>query len=131
MGQRYDRRFRERAVRCYEDNDKLSYQAVAKLFGIGEATLKRWVWAAREGRFEALPTGGATRPRAIDDEGVAFLRSVLDELPDSTLRELRAALREEFGIEVHLSTVHEYVRKRLGYTLKRGTSSRRNAIERT
>ncbi len=127
----YPMELRERVVRAYEENEVWSYRRVGEVFDLGEATVKRWVHRSRRGELQPKTPGGDVRPRVIDDVGLAYLKWVLDELPDSTLRELQQAYLERFQVEVHISTIHVYVTKRLGYSLKRGTSSRRNAIGRT
>ncbi len=122
--------FRERVVRAYNENENWSYPKVAEVFGVGEASVKRWVHAARKGELAPKPMGGVRRV-AFSEEELEFIRGVLVELPDSTLREVQAAFKEQYGREHHLSTFHENIRKKLGFTRKRGTRSRQNARRRT
>lgn len=123
-GAPYPMELRERVVRAYEENE-WSFRRVGEVFGVGEATVNRWVQASRRGELAPKPMGG-TRRTAFTQEELEFIRQILLEFPDSTLREVQGAFLEEYGREHHLSTFHENIRKKLGFTRKRGTRSRRN-----
>jgi transposase len=118
-------------VQAYEDGAG-TFKEVAERFSVGEASVNRWVSLKRRtGSLKPAALGGQRRPGKFTDEGLQFLRDTLDALPGSTLQELCEAYDEEFGIRVHVSTMHEWVRKRLGMTRKRGSASRRNEIGKT
>ena len=126
----YPIELRERVVRAYKENEDWSYADVARVFNVGVASVNRWLSRERRGELPASPMGGARRV-AFTAEELEFIRDVLTELPDSTLREVQAAFKEEYGREHHLSTFHENIRKKLGFTRKRGAPSRRNETART
>ena len=131
MPKPYPLELRERVVRAYEEHEEWTYEDVAEVFGVGRATVNRWVNRKRKtGSVEAKQTRGS-RPHAITDEEMAFIRGVLEEFPDSTLAELQRTLDEEYGKRVAISTIWENVRKRLGFTRKRGLSSRRRGRGKT
>lgn len=125
----YPMELRERVVRAYNENEDWTYPMVAKVFDLGEATVKRWVHRSRRGELAPKPTGGRA-PRAFSDEELEFIRQVLIEFPDSTLAEVQQAFLEEYNRTHHLSTFHENIRKRLGFTRKRGPRARRNGAPR-
>ena len=120
---------RERVVRAYEDGAG-SFKEVAERFSVGEASVNRWVSLKRRtGSLEPLATGGYQGNPKFTDEGLQFIRETLEALPGSTLQELCDAYQEQFGVRVHTSSMHEWVRGRLGMTRKRGSASRRSEIE--
>jgi transposase len=122
----YSMDLRKRVVAMYAENPDLGFRGVAEVFKVGEATVNRWVQRERRGELAPRAMGGPRRPQAFSAEELEFIRQTLVELPDSTLREVQAAFLEEFGREHHLSTFHDAIRNRLGFTRKRGVRSRRN-----
>ena len=126
MPKPYPIELRERVVRAYEVHKDWGYRQVGEVFGVGEATVNRWVNRKRKtGSVAARPMGGATRKAILDDE-MEFIRAVLLEFPDSTLAELQGALAEEYGKHVPIPTIWDNVRRRLGFSRKRGLWLPRN-----
>ena len=120
MSKPYPIELRERVVRAYETHETWTYEYVAEVFGVGRATVNRWLSRKRKtGSVAARPMGGSVRTAIRDDE-MEFIRRVLEELPDSTLMELQGALFEEYGKQVSIPTIWDNVRSRLGFSRKRG-----------
>jgi transposase len=101
---------------------------VAKTFGVGVSTVKRYAATAREGRPCAPKKHPGSKPK-IDEGARRLLEADLEERPAATLPERREFLRRTCGVSVSDSTVSRML-KRLGWTRKkdrwvrmRGTSS--------
>jgi len=101
---------------------------VAKTFGVGVSTVKRYAATAREGRPLAPKKRPGSKPK-IDEGARRLLEADLEERPAATLPERREFLRRTCGVSVSDSTVSRML-KRLGWTRKkdrwmrmRGTSS--------
>jgi transposase len=126
----YPKELRERVVAAYERKDG-TYETLAALFSIGPATVDRWLARYRRtGSVEASPMGGPRRERKVDKEGEKFIADTLSEVPDSSMDELVEAYRDEFGTDMHRSTMARSV-GRMGYTRKRGVYAHRKASETT
>ena len=124
----HDQTLRDRVVAAYERGVG-SFATVAEIFGVGEASVNRWVnEARREGRAVPKPMGGARRSRVVDDEGEEFLRKQIKERPNSTQAELAAAFKVKFGVEISRRTIGKAL-ARMGMTKKKHGEghSRRNA----
>ena len=101
---------------------------VAKTFGVGASTVKRYAAAAREGRPLAPKKRPGSKPK-IGEGARRMLEADLEERPAATLPERREFLRRTCGVSVSDSTVSRML-KRMGWTRKkdrwvraRGTSS--------
>jgi transposase len=101
---------------------------VAKTFGVGVSTVKRYAATAREGRPLAPKKRPGSKPK-IDEGARRLLEADLEERPAATLPERREFLRRTCRVWVSDSTVSRML-KRLGWTRKkdrwvraRGTSS--------
>lgn len=115
---------RERIIRTYEDG-LLPQWLVAEQFQIGEATMRRLVALKREtGGVEPRPrTHGP--PSTVTPKQLRVLKRILDRHPDYTYQELTDRWNHALGLSRHRSTTVRAVGK-LGYTLKKKASSRRN-----
>src|SRR4051812_27830596 len=104
---------------------------VADLLGVARETVSRWWSAYTKGGVEALPDERSGRPvgsgRTLNDEQAAHIQALLDENPPSKLgiasplwnrRAVRDLIAKEYGIDMPIRTVGEYL-KRWGYTAKR------------
>jgi transposase len=121
MPKPHPRELRERVVAAYKAGEG-SFRSLGKRFKVGEASVNRWVSLERRtGSVEPKPTGGWHGPRKVDEAGEELLRDLVDNNPDSTLKELGAAYMEARGVEVATQTMSDTL-KRLGYTRKRGSS---------
>lgn len=118
MARPHPRELRERVVTAYE-NGEGTYAELAERFGVGEASVDRWIALKRRtGGVAPRAMGGARHQHKIDEEGRAFIVRALKEVPDSTLLELVQAFEEEFGLRVGRETMRVAVRD-LGYTKKK------------
>lgn len=116
---------RRRVVKAYESSNETLAQ-VAHRFGVGEASVNRWVSLNRKkGSPAPLPHAGGPGP-IIDDEGLKVMKALVDQKPDSNRDELARAYRGATGVVISVATVGRAV-WRLGYTLKKRPSTRRNA----
>ena len=92
-----------------------SIRELAERFGVGEATVNRWVTRfARTGSAAPLPHGGGQTLRIPDDK-LAVLAAVVRERPDLSRRAYVALFRDATGIEVAVHTMGRALR-RLGCT---------------
>ena len=89
MARPYSRDLRERVVRAVEGG--LSRRGAARVFGVGIATVIKWVavWRA-SGRLMALPMGGDHSSRLKEERD--WLLERVAAVPDLTLQEIRAEL---------------------------------------
>src|SRR5215204_1370709 len=90
---------------------------VAKTFGVGVSTLKRYAATAREGRPLAPKKHPGSKPK-IDEGARRLLEADLEERAAATLPERREFLRRVCGVWVSDSTVSRML-KRLGWTRKK------------
>src|SRR5215469_2775309 len=107
---------RERAVRAYEDGTA-GYAEVAAVFGIGLATLVRWVQRARDtGEFEPLPKAGGW----YSPVNVRLLHRLVAEQPDRTTDELTRAYNRLAApaARVHRSSILRTL-QRTGFVFKK------------
>src|SRR5271157_1240147 len=103
---------------------------VAELLGLSRETVSRWWTAYAEDGVEALPGERTGRPvgsgRTLIDGQEAWLRTILNQKspeevgiasPLWTRRAVADLIRKQFGIDMPVRTVGEYLR-RWGYTVK-------------
>lgn len=108
-----------------------SESEVAELLGVARETVSRWWSAYATGGVEALPEQRSGRPvgsgRTLSDEQAAHLQGLLVANTPGKLgvasplwnrRAVRDLIRKEYGIDMPVRTVGEYL-KRWGYTAKR------------
>src|SRR5215213_8567466 len=97
---------------------------VAKTFGVGLSTVKRYAATARQGRPLAPKKHPGSKPK-IDEGARRLLEADLEEReerPAATLPERREFLRRTCGVSVSDSTVSRML-KRLGWTRKRSVGA--------
>src|SRR5215208_2038914 len=90
---------------------------VAKTFGVGVSSVKRYAAAAREGRSLAPKKRPGSKPK-LNGAARKLLEADLRERPAATLTERREFLRRAAGVEVSDSTVSRML-KRLGWSRKK------------
>jgi transposase len=103
---------------------------VAELLGLSRETVSRWWTAYAKDGMEALPGERTGRPvgsgRTLNEGQAAYLRTILNEKtpedvgiasPLWTRRAVADLIRKEYGIDLPVRTVGEYLR-RWGYTPK-------------
>jgi transposase len=104
---------------------------LAGLLGLRRETVSRWWSAYQKGGLDAIPQDRTGRPlgsgRTLDETQAAVLQAKLkDHHPDDwgiaaplwTRRAVRDLIRNEYGIDMPIRTVGEYL-KRWGYTPKK------------
>jgi transposase len=120
---------RERVVNAY-DNGMGSYAQLAEEFGVGVATVKRWMWRRRDtGGLDTLFSNNGKKAVFTTLENLELLRQILEQEPDLTYEELAAAWSGVTGLEIGRSTTVSGVRK-LWYSLKKRPSGRSSATSR-
>jgi transposase len=90
---------------------------VAKSFGVGVSTVKRYAATAREGRSLAPKKRPGSKPK-MDEAASRLLERDMQERPAATLPQRREFLRQACGLEVSDSTVSRMLR-RLGWSRKK------------
>jgi transposase len=88
---------------------------VARTFGVGLSTVKRYAAAAREGRSLAPKKRPGSKPK-LDEAARRLLEADIEERPAATLPERREFLSRVAGVRVSDSTVSRML-KRLGWSL--------------
>lgn len=90
---------------------------VARTFGVGLSSVKRYAKTAREGR-SLRPKRSPGRPLKADERARRLLEADLRERPAATLSERRQYLRSVAGLRVSESTVSRLLR-RMGFSRKK------------
>lgn len=108
--------FRVRVVAAYEAGEG-SYVTIAERFGIGEATVRRWVKLYRRTQSVTPLAKGGGNHSSITAEA---LEALLDEMRDATAVELTAAFNrgKKGKARVHVSSLKRALH-RYGYVLKK------------
>lgn len=112
---------RARVVTAYEMGDQ-SYPEVAIRFGVGEASVKRWVWLHKKtGGVEPKPKAGGT-PSIITKDAIEAALSVVR---DATAGELTAEFnrRRPRKERVHVSSLKRALHRH-GYVVKKSADGR-------
>ena len=121
MSRPYSMDLRERVVAAYQRGD-VTMKEVADQFGVGVATVNRWLrWTRERGSPAPLPPGRGPKP-LIGEEEWPMVEQILVERPDATMQEVAWELDERFGFEVSRSTVQKAVQSR-GWTRKKRVSA--------
>jgi transposase len=97
---------------------------VADLLGLSRETVCRWWSAYRKGGLDAIPQDRTGRPlgsgRTLDETQAAHLQGKLkDHHPDDwciaaplwTRRAVRDLIRNEYGVDMPIRTVGEYLKR--------------------
>lgn len=113
----YSLDLRERIVAAVRQGERKV--KVAERFGVGLATVKRYVKRAEEGQLEADKRPG--QQPWLDACGQQVLEQQVKDHPAWTLEQRATALFEETGVKLKKSAVGNYL-KRLGITHKKRAS---------
>jgi len=102
---------------------------VARTFGVGASTVKRYAAAAREGRSLTPKKRPGSKPK-LDEAARKLLEADLEERPAATLPQRREFLARVAGVSVSDSTVSRALR-RLGWSRKKigGSERTRRVLE--
>jgi transposase len=98
---------------------------VARAFGVGVSSVKRYAASAREGRSLAPKRRPGSKPK-VGEAARRLLEADLEERPAATLPHRREFLERVAGVEVSDSTVSRML-KRLGWSRKKDRWERANA----
>ena len=98
---------------------------VARAFGVGVSSVKRYVATVREGRSLAPKRRPGSKPK-LDEGARRLLEADLEERPAATLPERREFLERVAGVRVSDSTVSRML-GRLGWSRKKDRWERRSA----
>ena len=98
---------------------------VARAFGVGISSVKRYVATAREGRSLAPKRRPGSSPK-LDEASRRLLERDMEERPAATLPQRREFLRRVCAVEVSDSTVSRML-KRMGWSRKKDRWERQNA----
>lgn len=108
---------RERVVRAYRGGDR-TQQEVADQFGIGTATLRRWLRREEAGKLAHDPNYSHGPRPMIEVANLAVLEELLAEQSDATNVELSARMAERTGLAVSPATISRAIAV-LGWTRKK------------
>jgi transposase len=115
---------RRRVVAAVEDG--MSCRAVAVRFGIAPSTAINWLQQLRRtSSVQSQPRGGDKRSHRLESHGAEIL-ALIDEIPDITLAEIVAHLKQKHGLAVAPSTVWRLL-DRHGLSFKKNGARRRAA----
>ena len=98
---------------------------VARAFGVGVSSVKRYVATAREGRSLAPKRRPGSKPK-LDERARKLLEADLEERPAAILPERREFLERVARVQVSDSTVSRMLR-RLGWSRKKDRWERLSA----
>jgi transposase len=106
----------------------LSHRAVASRFGVSAASISRWRTLQRQqGDARPKALGGDRRSGRIEAQA-SLLQSLVEETPDITIEELRAALAER-GHPFGFGTIQRFFqRHRITRKKRRPTPASRTAL---
>lgn len=107
---------RERVVAAYEAG-RGTYPEIAELFGVGEASVKRWVWLKRKlGHLEPKAAGGGRRSTITLND----IEQGLAACADATALELAVVINRVRSkrLRVHVSSIKRAL-TRYGYVVKK------------
>ena len=106
---------RHRVVEAYRTGVCNTYSATAKLFGVGIASVNRWLRLERESGDLKPKKRGGKRPRHVD---LNWLREHATQYPDDRLIDRVAAWEAHSQIKVHLATMSDAMRA-IGWSYKK------------
>lgn len=121
MAEAYPIELRERAVRAYQAGEGTAAD-IAEQFGIGEATMKRWLWRYRDhGTLAPTKKGGGT-PSPVERKDI---EEIVARLGDANAVEIAAEYnRHRRGASrVHVTTIKRALH-RFGYVVKKSADGR-------
>ena len=98
---------------------------VARAFGVGVSSVKRYVAAARAGRSLAPKKRPGSKPK-MGETARRLLEADVEERPEATLSQRREFLGRVAGVRVSDSTVSRML-GRLGFSRKKDRWERANA----
>ena len=108
---------RRRVVDAYR-NGRGTYREVAEIFGVGEASVDRWLRLDRERKdVGPEPHGGGISPR-IPAQQYPALAKLVAEKPDRAVVDLRDEWQRRYGVALSRSAMQRALLK-AGFTWKK------------
>jgi transposase len=124
MGAPISKDLRKRVVAAYKAG-RGTYQEIADLFGIGEASVDRWLRLDRErGCVDAAAHGGGN-PAKVPQEKYPKLVRLVTEKPDRSVLEIRDEWERREGVSLSRSAMQRALLK-AGFTWKKNAFVRVN-----
>jgi transposase len=121
VGEALSKDLRQRVVDAYRRGEG-SYRQLADRFGLGEASVNRYLRLLREtGDVERRPRGGGTTPK-VSDEELPALAAFVAKKPDRTAEELAVEWSRRTGTEMSRSAMVRAL-QRAGLTTKKSPSA--------
>lgn len=125
-GKAYPLEIRQRVVELCEMERSHTWEEAARLFGVGIATVNRWIALYRQtGSVDPRPRGGG-QPLRADDQVV---REIVEARSDATRQEIAKEHKKRTGIALSVASIGRSL-MRLGYTRKKRQWSLASAIAR-
>jgi transposase len=120
VGTPHPEKIRLAIVRAFE-REGLTYGEIARLLGVGEASVSRILRLHREtGSIAPRPKGGG-RLSPVRGKVASKLASLVKATPDATVAELMEALVEQTGVATSASSMKRALH-RLGFSRKKRSS---------
>ena len=116
---------RERVIRTRQ-TEHASYTELAARFGIGEATVDRWLSRFRRTGSVAPECYKCGRKPKVDGQGLQVIAAIVAEKPDRTVHEIVAVFAEREGKHVSRPTMNRWLLQ-LGLSRKKRASTRPSA----
>ena len=117
---------RQRVVAHYEKTEGATYEATAARYGVGEASVSRWLRLKRETGCVAVRPRKKTSRFKVELE---WLKAHAEANPDARLKDRVAAYLKEKGVACSIPGMWGALHA-LGFTHKKRPSTRRSVSER-
>jgi transposase len=128
MGAPISKDLRKRVVAAYKAG-RGTYREIAELFGIGEASVDRWLRLDREqDSVEAAPHGGGNPAKVPQDKYPNLVRLVTEK-PDRSVVEIRDEWERREGVSLSRSAMQRALLK-AGFSWKKNAFVRANSSAR-
>lgn len=125
MGLALSKDLRKRVVDAYHRGEG-TYRDLAERFGLGEASVSRFLRLHREtGKLDRRARAGGMPPKISNDQ-LPLLRDLVAEKPDRTAEELSTEWQRRFNIVMSRSAMVRAL-LRAGLTVKKSPSVRASA----
>ena len=118
MPQPLSKDLRERVIAAWQSRTYSSWNEIADTFGVGRATVNRWIRRFRvTGGVDAAPHGGGIE-HLIPEDRLLAVWELVEEQPDRTVEELAGVYHETYGVSVSRATMGRAL-ARLGVSRKK------------
>ena len=111
---------RKKVVEAYKSGRTGSYEETAKIFGIGVASVSRWLRKYRETGDVAPCCRKGNNPRKVDLE---WLNAHAEKYPDARIIDRVEAWAEHSGIQVRIETMRQSLHS-IGWSFKKNADGK-------